>query len=807
MRTLGLELRYAARSIRKRPAMSAVIIITLALGLGANAAIFSIVDALVLRPFTLPDVDRIALIGYTRDDDPERRNALTPADFVDFKAQTDAFEHFSAFQWWQPNLVGRDEPENVQGFRVTSDFFPALGITMPLGRNFLADEEVQGRHQRVILGHDLWQRRFAADPAIVGRAIELDAVDYEVIGVAPPGFDFPMGSQVWAPLSFTAEDVRDRRAQMLTGIGRLAPGRSLRDAAAEIAVAGERLTQDHPATNRGRQGRVYSLGDGMRDIGIGPILSMWQASACLVLLIACANVASLLLARGAERQREMAIRLAIGANRSRIVREVLLESILLSVAAVPAALAIAAAGLQLIEAQMPAKIARFVAGWHELDVDGRMVLFTAAAAIVTGLVFGLMPALQASRAHLGDALKDGGRSATSGRARLRLRRGLVVGEMAIALPLLVAAGLSVLTVHTFLNGPQGFVPDPVLTMQLELPEQRYPEAGDRRAFVEQAVTNLSQIPGVESAAAANILPATANNRSRAIEIDGRPHADPDNPPSVDYRAVTPAYFETLAIAIRAGRGFTDGDREGDLPVAVVSASLARKYWPDHDPLGRRLRTAASEPWITVVGVADDVIHDWFNRRNYPTLYRPMRQSPANSLGLAVRATVDPVSISTAARAAVRAVDPSQPVFEVLTMRRLLEERTIGLQYLGGIMLVFGLIALMLAAVGVYGVIANMVAQRTQEIGVRMALGATSGDVVRMTIRETSTLIVAGVGLGLILSIAVSRLVERGLLGLMSGDAGLTAAIAGTLIVVALAAGYIPARRAAAIDPSVALRAE
>ena len=568
--------------------MSAIVVITLGLGLGANAAVFSMIDALVLRPFTMRDVDRVTLLSYTRPESLNRREALSPGDYLDIKRQTDVFERLAAFQWWTANLVGKDEPEQVQGFWVSADFFPALGVQPVAGRGFLADEETLGRHRRVVLGHGLWQRRFASDASIVGRAIDVDGEQYEVVGIAPPGFDFPMGAQIWAPLAFNAEAAVNRRSLYITAIGRLAPGRTLEDAKAQMATVGERLSREHPDTNRGRELRVYTLGDGMMDIGLTPILSMWQASACFVLLIACANVASLLLARGAERQREMAVRLAIGASRMRVVRELLIESGLLALAAVPAALAVTWVSLKLIVAYMPAKIARFVAGWYQMDVDLRLIAFTAVLAIAAALVFGLIPALQASRPRLTETLKEGGRSSTAGVARLRMRRGLVVAEMALALPLLVAAALSVLTVHRFLNGPQGFNPDGLLTMRLELPTARYPDGDAQRRFAGTVVDRLRAVPGVDEAAAINVIPAAGNNSGRSIEIEAVPNPDPSNPPSVDYRTATPGVFAALQIPIRAGRAFTDVDREDTLPVAIVTESLARRHWPNADPIGKRI---------------------------------------------------------------------------------------------------------------------------------------------------------------------------------------------------------------------------
>ena len=651
MRTLGLEARYACRSILKRPAMSAIVVLTLGLGLGANAAIFSMFDALVLRPFTMRDVDRITMLTFRKPTDDNRREAISPGDYLDFRREAGAFEHLAAFQWWTANLVGKDEPENVQGFFVTADFFQTLGVEPVSGRAFLAEEETIGRHRRVVLGHGLWQRRFASDQSIVGQSIHVDGEQYEVVGIAPPGFDFPMGAQIWAPLAFSAEAAANRRSLYITAIGRLAPGRTLDDAKAQMAVAGERLAHDHPETSRDRVARVYTIGDGMMDIGLMPILSMWQASAVFVLLIACANVASLLLARGAERQREMAIRLAIGASRMRVAREILLESGILALASVPAGLAVAWVSLKLIQGYMPAKIARFVAGWQQMDVDLRLVGFTAALALAAALVFGLVPAIQASRSRMFEALKDGARGTTGGASRLRLRRGLVVGEMALALPLLVASALSVLTVHQFLNGPQGFNPDGLLTMRLQLPDARYSTPESQSTFAGDVVERLRALPAVESAAAINVMPASDNNWGRSIEIDGKPNPDPANPPGVDYRVATPDLFAALQTPILSGRGFTDADREGTQPVAIVTQSLASRYWPGENPIGKRLRIR-TDPWMTVVGVSGDHIHGWFNRRNYPTLYRPFRQAPTQTMALAVRTSRDPGTLTAAVRAAV-----------------------------------------------------------------------------------------------------------------------------------------------------------
>jgi putative ABC transport system permease protein len=803
MLTLIKDLRYAWRALFKRPLLALTVIATLALGLGANAAIFNLIDRLVLRPFPLVDPDRAVLLAETGPRLQYRREAVSPANFLDWRTSADTMTHLSAFDWWDANLVDRNDPERLQGALVSADFFDALGIRPALGRGFVRDDETFGRHRLVILSDALWKRRFDADPAIIGRAVTIDGEPYQVIGVAPPRFGFPDGAQVWAPLSFDPKQAPSRTARHLTVAGRLKDGRTLEDAQAQMALIADRLAREYPDANRDHGVRVYTLTQGMLDEGSGPMLSLWQASAFIVLLIACANIANLMLARTAERRREIAVRLALGAARGRVIRELLTESLLLAILAVPAALAVAWVSLRAIRANMPANILRFVPGFDSLGPDMRLFGFTLALAVLTACVFGILPALQASRSRVSDALKEGGRTSTG---RQLLRRGIVIAEISIALPLLVAAGMGVIGANRFLNGPQGYDPAGVLTMKLVLPTRLYADAASQRRFVERAMEAVAAVPGVERAAAVNNPPASGGNSTRAIEIDGHPAPDPRNPPVVDNRIATPGFFDVMRIPILRGRGLTAADREGTEFVAVISDSMAKKYWPGEDPVGRRLRVA-NGPWTTVVGVCGDVIHDWFNRRNNPSMYRPMAQVPTGYFGIEVRTPGDPAAIAGAVRQALLAVDPTQPVFEMMPMRQALKERTIGLQYLAAIMTVFAALALLLAAVGLYAVISYLVAQRRHEIGLRIALGASPGNVVRLTVGQALKLTVIGTAIGLAFSIALSRLMESTMLGIASSNAGVFVGFASVLAAAALLAGYLPARRAAAIDPMIALRAE
>lgn len=803
------DVKVALRGYRKRPAVTGVMVATLAIALGANAAVFSLLDALFLRPLRFEEVDRIAMLAEhaTTDRVEYVQQSVAPATFADWRRELTSFSALAAADYWDANLQGRERAERVQGFRVSPEFFSILGVRALRGRTFHEGEDVPGRDRVAVIGSALWARNYGSDPTLLGSEILVDGEALTVVGIAPQGFDFPYGAELWAPLALDAEAASLRSPRYLTVLGRLAPGSSLRDASAELRVVDERLRAEHPELVN-RRARVMTLNEGVRDIGVGPFLAVWQLSALLVLAIACVNVANLLMARGAERQRELALRQALGARRGRVLRQLLTESAVLAMASAAVALPVAHLATLAMRERMPASIARFVAGWREIDVDGRTIAFTTGIALLAVLAFGVLPALAATRPQLVAALRDGGRSATAGARRQRSRNLLVVTEIAVALSLLVASALSAKSALVMLDGPQGYEPAGVLKAETVLPEMRYGDAAARARFVRDSLAELRGLPGVEAVAAANVLPATGENHGATLELEGEVYATGAERPVADWRSVSPGHFAVLKLPILDGRAFRDGDAEDAPPVAIVSESLALHHWPPGSAVGRRVRDGEDGPWVTVVGVCGDVVHHWFAGRSSPTLYRPAAQSPTARLALALRVTGgDPEALGAEMRRAVARVDPAQPLSMVQSQRRSIQEGTIGLQYAAAIMGAFAGIALVLAVSGVYGVMAYRVSQRTQEIGVRLALGGSRRQVAGLILGQTGALAASGVGLGLLLAAGLARGMESAFVGVLRIEPLPFVAMATILALAALAAGWVPTRRALAVDPSTALRAE
>lgn len=806
MRTFFSETRLAARALWRQPLVSVVVIVTLALGLGANAATFGMIDALLLRPFTIPNVDRLVVLAELSAQEPFPQEAVSPGNFVDLRNNHgDALTRLSTVSWWDVNLSGTDQPERIQGSRVGTEFFSMLGIAPADGRFFTRDDESEGAARTVVISESLWQRRFGGAADFVGTTIRLDGEPYTVIGRAPAAFEFPNGSDLWTPLALTAEDRANRASKYLTVIGELAPGATIAQARAQMTTAYQHLTDLDSEANRAYTLTVFPFTKAMVDFGMPQVLGLWQAAALLLLVIAGTNIANLLLARGAERQRELAVRLAIGAGRWRIVRQMLVESLVLAAAAIPAALAVAWVAIELLKGTMPAALIRFVPGWTTMGLSPRLILVTSLVALVTALLFGLLPALQSSKPSLTSSLKDGGRSSTAGVGRSRLRRGLVVAEVAIALPLLIASGLAAVAGHRMASGPQGYDPDGVVRLRMSLPEATYPDVASRRLFIERLLEEARQTPGITNAATTSVAPATTANQRRRVVVDGRTE-DPAGPRWINYRAVSAGLFDVLSIPITDGRGILAQDRDSTERVAVVSQSLAQLYWPDQSPIGRRVKLSADDAdWITVVGISGNVLDDWFNSRNAPTIYVPALQQPSSQVNLLAKVVGDPDAHITALRAALSRVDRSLPAFDTETMGQAIYTRTTGLRVVGQLMAAFGGLALLLSAAGLYSVMAHYVAQRRHEIGVRMALGATTRDVLRLTIGQGLRLAGIGIAIGLGLGVALARVIESALFGVVALEPALFVAITALLTVVALLATLLPARHAVSVDPAGALR--
>jgi putative ABC transport system permease protein len=808
MHSLMQEVRVGLRSLARYPLVTTTIVLTLALGLGANAAAFAMLDALVLRPFSLKNLDRLALVSEWSEREPYPRESVSPANFLDWKNQAASFDRLAVFAGWQVNLAGGDEPERVRGYRVSADFLSAFELAPAAGR-FIDESDVSADRKVVVLSDGLWKRRFAGRFDVVGQTVRIDGELHEVVGVAPAGFNIPFGAALWGAWKPTPEERQDRRGRYLTVIGRLAPGRTLQQAASEMRELGDRLRQQHPRENEGYHVRVQSFSRGIIDPGNEPILVMIQIGALLVLAIGGANIANLLLARGADRQREIALRMAIGAGRARVIRQLLVESALLAAIAIPVALAFAWGGLELLRGAMPARIVPWVPGWNDINIDGRLVAVITAVAVLASVVFSLMPALQSSRPNLVSSLKEGGRSVAGGRSGRIVRGAMVIGQIALAVPLLSATGLTVGASDQFAHGPQGYDPDGLVTMQTVLPDMTYRETDARRRFSERLIDEATRLPGVESAATTSFVPSGDSSASRELVIDGRPDEGAGRRPRAPYRAVSARYFETMRIPILAGRPFTTHDsQEGD-PVMIVSQALASQLFGSEGALGRRVRIAEAQDkrWMTIVGVSGNIIDDWFSRRNGPMAYVSMPQRPSYVINLVARTGADPALLATELRQVLRGVDPAQPPVHVMTMGAMLDERTIGLQMIGAIMGVLGVLALVLASIGLYSLMSYQVTQRRHEIGVRMALGASRGGIVQLTIRRAWWLTIAGLVAGLVLALPLAGVLRSVMFGVVTAGLPLYAGIVVAIGLIATAASIIPARQAARVEPVVALRAD
>src|SRR6266702_1679844 len=781
MDSLLRDLKFSVRSLLKRPALTIIAIVTLDIGIGANSAIFSVVNALLLKPLPFPDPDRIVALWEKVPSRGVERNEVTVANYLDWRAQNRTFEQLGIYRWWSTNLTGANSPERVQGFQVTPNFLDIVGVKPLLGRGFSGEEDQPGKDAVALLTYSLWQRRFGGDPNIVNKTISTNGITRTVIGVMPPDFNYPKGAEIYAPLTITPELARNRSNHSYLGIGRLKPGVSLPGARADLDTIASQLERQYPETNTGRGVVIYPI---LEDTVRMYSTALWvmMAAVGFVLLIACANVANLVLARAAGRQREIALRSALGASRFRIIRQLLTESVLLGVVGGALGILVGYWSVDAIRAANPGEAARFAPGWNHLGINPSVLIFTLLLSVVSGVLFGLAPAWQRSKADLNSSLKDGGRQGTTGSHRLRGL--LVVSEVALSLMLLISAGLLIRSFLQLVKTDPGFNSDSLLTMNLVLPAAKYKDEPQRAAFYSELLRRVEALPGVELAAAVNHLPLGGSNSSTSFLIEGLPEPPPGQETNGRYRVCTPNYFKAMGIPVLKGRAFTDQDRAGSPPVIIVNETLARKYWPNTDAIGKRMRYTGpleQNPWMQVVGVVKDVKHE-MNLPITEDFYVPHAQDAWQSMVLVAKTKVDPAAMAAPIRQQVWSLDKDQPVFDVHTMREV-QAISLALYSFSSVMLsIFAGVALLLAAIGIYGVMFYAVTQRTQEIGIRMALA------------------LIGVVVGLAGAFALTRLLASLLVGVTPTDVGTFSIVTLGLLLVALLACYIPARRATKVDP-------
>lgn len=808
METLLQDIRYGLRMLRKSPGFTAVAVITLALGIGANTVTFSTLNGMLLRPFVFPQLNRVMAIWETAPQQNIEGVSVAPGNFADWQEQNHSFAYLAATHGWNANMTGAGTPERVEGHRVTPDFFRLLGIPAEGGRTLTADDFKPGHVAVVVLSHAFWEQHLGGNRALLGKTLDFDGAAHTVVGIMPRNFDFPPGAQAWAPLNLTGAAGADRDTHYLKVIGRLKPGVSPNQAEADLAAIAAREGKQFPQTNAGHSVRVVSVVED-RTEGSRQFLLLLMGAAAFVLLLACANVGNMQLARGVARSKEVAVRSALGATRARIARQLLAESLLLGLLGAAAGLLVASWWLPLLMRSVPPFIVEHIPGLKHIQLDGRVLAFTVLVSVVAGALTGLVPALQVSRPDLSEALKEGGRGASSDRGRHRLRALLVVSEVALAIVLLVGAGLMVRGFRSLMDRDQGFDRQGVLTFRVSLPAARYGRPAGVRDFYARLLERLRELPGVESAAAASSLPSDWNWTETRVAIEGQAPPAPGEMRLAGSQIITPDLFRTLRIPLQYGRLFSFQDGADAPPVVIISQSMARRYWLGQDPVGKRLRLGddAKQPWRTIVGVVGDVLRSSFDKDSEPTAYVPLAQVPEKALALAVRTSRDPMSLAAAARAQVQAIDRNQPVYDVRTLDQIVSDNVSGVRTSERLMVIFGFIALALAAAGIYAVMDYLVAQRTHEIGVRLALGARPGDVLRLVVTNAVTLAALGLGIGIPVATVLTRLLSSSFFGVVAMNVAVFTACTAMLAAVAAVASYIPARRAAKVDPMEALRYE
>jgi putative ABC transport system permease protein len=812
MSTFLQDLRYAVRMLLKNPGFTAVAVLTLALGIGANTAIFSVVNTVLLKPLPYPNPDSLVKVWthFTGIGLPNDQNWFSAPEFRDVQQQNRSFSEMSVIGAGTYSLGVTGNPQSLNGATVSPSFFNVLGVRALFGRTFSPDEGEQGHDRVVVLGYGLWQRVFGANPQIIGKDVTLDGRNCKVIGIMPPGFDYPAPSDLWTPQVFVPSDFapNNRGNHGYEVLARIKPGISLAQARSDMQSVSKSIVEqnrDYPYERFG----FAVLSHPLLEETVGDVkVSLWilMGAVGFVLLLVCANVAGLLLVRSTARQKEIAVRVALGAGIRRITRQLLTESLLLSLLGGFLGLLLTPLLLRVIVTLSTTALPRVVS----TGIDLGALLFTFAAAVGTGILFGLAPALEASRGVQYQILKEGGRTGTEGRTSQRLRRFFVSAEAALAVLLLAGSGLLLRSFVKLLEVDPGFRAEGVLTAQVALPTAKYAKPEQARAFFHELVNRVRQLPGVQAAGAISSLPLSGPGNSGTTTVDSRAVSPQDSSPEADLRVVAPGFFQAMGISLMSGRFFDERDTDTGAPVAIIDETMAGAYWPNEDPVGKRIKLGGSEsksPWMTIVGVVCHVRYRTLEARSRVQLYWPEAQNPTNFMGLAIRAAGNPMSLAPAIQKTVLDMDAEQPIDHVLTMQDLMADSLARRRLTLTLLAAFAGGAILLAALGIYGVTAYMVTQRQQEIGLRMALGASRSNVLGLVVGQGMSLMLAGLGAGLVLSLGLTWVLGSLLFSVRPYDPLSLAAAAGALALVALMACSLPAWRAARVDPLVALRYE